>query len=183
MKVKLGKYLKFYGPYQIAQLLLFWKKPDNVFDNWHPTVGKLGKFLATKKNGQDSWFYNLCNWIHEKRKRKICVRIDPWDSWNVDDTLCYIIHPLMKQLKATKHGHGRIDKTDVPEYLHSTYKDGFSEEAYEWVLGEIIWAFDPEWDEKYQWADCVTTDDYLTNYERKRNAQRLFGKYYGTFWD
>lgn len=52
-----------------------------------------------------------------------------------------------------------------------------------YVTRDEMRAFDPEWDERYRWVDRVTADEYLSNGERKRNAQRLFGKYYGTFWD
>lgn len=180
MKVHIGKYLNYYGPYQIAEFLLFWKDKDK-----DDIVHKLGTYLAEDKYGNDSWITKVCQWCYALRKRKIKVRIDPWDTWSADDTLCYIIHPLIKQLKEDKHGYGRIDKEDVPEYLNQTFHDdGYSEAAYNWVLDEIIWGFDPEWEDKYGLGIIgISTQDYMSYLTRQRNAQRLFGKYYCTFWD
>ena len=37
------------------------------------------------------------------------VKIDYWDTWSMDHTLSYIIVPMLKQLKATKHGAPYVD--------------------------------------------------------------------------
>jgi hypothetical protein len=45
------------------------------------------------------------------------VKIDPWDTWSMDHTLAPIILPMLKQLKATKHGAPYVDLDDRPEEL------------------------------------------------------------------
>jgi dCMP deaminase len=39
-----------------------------------------------------------------KENRKEQIHIHDYDTWNMDDTLAMIIVPMLKQLKATKHG-------------------------------------------------------------------------------
>ena len=35
-------------------------------------------------------------------EQQVSVRIDPWDTWSMDDTLAQIILPMLKQLKNTQ---------------------------------------------------------------------------------
>lgn len=196
MKVIIGKPPNWVGPYHIAEKILFWKDKND------PIVHKFGEFLARKKDYrgktlncfEDSiddrtWFNKLLSWIHDKNKQKIVIKIDYWDSWSCDDTLCYIIHPLLKKLKETTHRYGAIDKEDVPEYLRNTYGKeedhaSLSKEAYNWVLDEIIWATQPDWDDKYGLGvEKFDSNSYIEYSKRRSNAMRLFGKYYFTFWD
>ena len=83
-------------------------------------------------------------------ERKIKVQIDKWDTWSMDHTLAYIIHPLLVQLQATKHGAPLVDDEDVPEELRSTSapprENDYDTDAnhfkrWDWVLDEMIWAF------------------------------------------
>jgi len=79
------------------------------------------------------------------------VRIDPWDTWSMDHTLAPIILPMLRQLKATKHGSPFVDDEDVPEHLRSTAApprenewdtDGNHHARWAWVLDEMIFAFE-----------------------------------------
>jgi hypothetical protein len=97
-------------------------------------------------------------------EREIDVHIDPTDTWSMDVTLSYIIVPMLKQLKETKHSAPDTEDIDVPEHLRSTSCSTKSEEWWEsdanyfarwdWIMGEMIWAF-----EQYQtdWADQFYT--------------------------
>ncbi len=139
-------------------------------------------------------------------KRKVSVRIDPWDTWNMDATLALIIHPMLKQLKKTKHGAPDTDDEDVPEHLRSTAAepkknewdtDEFYFKRWDWVLDEMIWAFGEEvkdkepnfWIEKPKWKGGAIKGGKLDKekmnkyFGRKKNAFRLFGKYYQSLWD
>ena len=49
--------------------------------------------------------------------QKVKVQIDKWDTWNMDCTLAHIIHPMLVQLKATKHGAPNVDDCDVIKFL------------------------------------------------------------------
>lgn len=87
--------------------------------------------------------------------RKISVKIDPWDTWSMDHTLALIIHPMLVQLKETKHGSPMVDDEDVPEMIRSTVSpgknswdtDGHHHDRWEWVLDEMIWSFSQLLDE------------------------------------
>jgi hypothetical protein len=93
------------------------------------------------------------------------VKIDSYDTWSMDHTLADIILPMLKQLKATKHGSPIVDEEDVPVHLQSAgFKkakkrrpknqnnpdlhaldwdnDDTLHERWDWVLGEIIWSFE-----------------------------------------
>ena len=140
-------------------------------------------------------------------KQKVSVRIDPWDTWSMDGTLALIIHPMLKQLKKTQHGAPYTDDEDVPEHLRSTAAkpkkndwdtDEFHFKRWDWVLDEMIWAFGEEvkdkepnfWIEKPKWnKEGIVKSGKLDNekrdkyFGRKKNAFRLFVKYYENLWD
>lgn len=87
------------------------------------------------------------------RKRKVKVRVDNYDVWGADHTLAMIIAPTLKKLKEIKHGYPHVDNEDVPEELRFTLSekeeyewdgtvDAKHEARWEWVLDEMIWAFE-----------------------------------------
>jgi hypothetical protein len=113
-----------------------------------------------------SWVRDIENWFDNRYERAVLVRIDKCDTWNVDSTLAFIILPLLKQLRNTKHGSPYVDDADVPENLRSIADTDISDDdrkngivdkylhaRWEWVFDEIIWAFeqvnDPEADDKF----------------------------------
>jgi hypothetical protein len=87
------------------------------------------------------------------------VKIDNYDTWSMDSTLSPIILPMLKQLRATKHGAPWVDDEDVPARLRSTTKsamkakkeswdtDGNHFKRWDWVMDEMIWAFEQMCDE------------------------------------
>ena len=98
-------------------------------------------------------FYNIFNrlWF-DRRKQKIDVRIDPWDTWSMDSTLSHIVVPMLIQLKETKHGAPYVYPEDVPSELRPTKKeltaytkngetDSKFFERWDWVMDEMIFAF------------------------------------------
>ena len=148
MKVYIGPYKNWIGPYQLADLL------QKVGVSEH-RCGKLGKWLA------DTQLSTFCNWIDNKRVRNIQVRIDKYDTWSMDSTLAYIILPMLKQIKETKHGAPNIDDKDVPKKLRSTSAPVKENEwdtddnwfdRWDWVLDEMIWTFsqvNEDWEDQY----------------------------------
>ena len=93
-------------------------------------------------------------------KRKVSIRIDPWDTWNMDTTLALIIVPMLKQLKETKNGAPQVDLEDVPEELRDTpaqlvgerIEDGNYFKRWEYVLDEMIFAFESKnilWEDQF----------------------------------
>jgi len=179
MKVFIGPYKNWFGPYQLAEALCFWVKkvPDeHGFLQKPEWVFNFGTWLAHGSNYKkpderhlfassehETWLYKFLQWIDKKRTRKIYVKIDKYDTWNMDTTLTLIILPMLKQLKETKHGSQIIDDEDVPEKLRTSYephnyeqldlfpeKKEVTDEAaddlvhmrWEYVLNEMIWAFE-----------------------------------------
>ena len=147
------------------------------------------------------------------------VRIDRWDTWSFDHTLADIVLPGLKQLKTDKHGAPHVDDEDVPEYLRSHMAQPKEHEwdtdslwfmRWEWVLSEMIWAFEQKVADDAEsqffdhsaynyskrghreWLDDMTDGVSKVKYdeaghkawlERKRNGFRLFGRYYEALWD
>jgi len=162
MKVKIGPYINWVGPYQIADALCWWAKPQT--DEWGfkskaDWVHDFGIWLAERKDGSNTWLTNFCNWIESKRKRQIYVKIDKYDTWSADHTLALIVLPMLRQLKATQHGAPSVDDADVPAPLRSTAPgardkcendwDTDDNWHYRWtyVLDEMIWAFEQHCDD------------------------------------
>lgn len=212
MKVIIGPYKNWWGPYQIAEALCFWvkKTPDEYGTYTKPEwVHNFGTWLAEKKDGSDTILAKLCNWIDKRRARQVYVRIEKFDTWSMDHTLAHIILPMLKQLKATKHGSPHVDDFDCPQQLWSTNAkpkeheydtDEFWHDRWEYVLQEMIWAFEQELDPigehkfythpdpKLPWKqqlDHIEVDEAgLRQYQhRKQKGFQLFGKYYQCLWD
>jgi hypothetical protein len=236
MKVYIGPYTNWVGPYQIAEILCFWAKdvPDEYGYKRRPDwVHNFGKWLAEDKNGKDSWLTKLCQKIESYKKRKIKVRIDKYDTWSMDHTLAHIILPMLKQLRDTKHGSPMVELEDVPEELRMTgyendypqltlkfeEQENYEKESWdithrrwEWVLNEMIFAFehlvDDTWEEAYssgnidiKFVPCEDNsnlsrmedgpnhtykcdyDGMRKVYDRMDNGFRLFGLYYRSLWD
>ena len=155
MKVKLRKPINWFGPYQLASALCFWAKKgkdEYGFEREPEWVHNFGTWLAGED--KDSWLMKFFSWYNGVRQKypwnKDVIKIDHYDTWSMDQTLSPIILALLKQLKATKHGFGFVDDEDVPKHLQSWYAlpkeswdwDGNAEARYEWVLDEMIWAFE-----------------------------------------
>lgn len=196
MKVNIGPHPNWFGPYQLAEKIVFWDQ-DLAY--------KLGDWLA------ETWIGSFLTWVYSKRKRKVVVKLDPYDAWNVDHTLALIAHPLLVRLKENKHSFGFVDDEDVPEELKSTNAppkedqwshDNNAEKRYEWVLNEVIYSFaelisdegeskffdHSGVDEKAELMDQihqikVDREGLKAYQDRVQNGFRLFGKYYRTFWD
>lgn len=178
MKVKIGPYVNWFGPYQLAELLCFWakeekdefgfpKKPDWVHDfgEWlahgsvepDPKVGEVRPFIGERHH---TWLYRFLSWIHSKQERTIKVHIDRWDTWSMDHTLAYIILPMLKQLNKDKHGAPYVELEDVPKELHpkkQTKKekdegdtDSTHFERWDWVMNEMIFAFESKIDDSWE---------------------------------
>ena len=103
-------------------------------------------------------------------ERKVIIHIDDYDTWSMDHTLAPIIAPMLKQLKATKHGAPYVDDEDVPEHLRSINAkpkenewdtDEFHFDRWDWVLDEMIWAFEQHssGDDTHQFFDHSEADE------------------------
>lgn len=174
MKAYIGNYINTWTTYHTLHAYYHWR-----YDKWEPEnpdrLDKVVKFIL------DSWQNTICRFVNKtwaSRKRIIKIKLDRWDTWNVDNTLSHIIYPLLVQLKATQHGAPNVDDEDVPVELRSTEApptenpwdtDNFWFKRWDWVLDEMIWSFkqlsegsdnfyhhiskDAEVPEGWQWVD------------------------------
>lgn len=213
MKIDIGPYTNYIGPYQIAEKILFWKD-KHKFNDANPTeshpdanaIDKLGEFLDSIPG-----LTNLCTWIESKRKRKVKIHVDNYDVWSADNTLAMIIHPVLVKLKKNKCGSPHVDNEDVPEALHAPagadpYQTDIHWQArWDYVLDEMIWAFEqhanPDWEELFysgksdlNWDDGtlkkgpndtfkMDMDGRELHMDRMENGRHLFAKYYFGLWD
>lgn len=124
---------------------------------------------------QRPWDNILYDMFGYEAEQKVKVRIDPWDTWSMDNTLAYIILPMLKQLKETKHGYPNVDNEDVPVELRVTssiyspqyelfditeFKELYHnmvDKKWDWVLDEMIWTFEQivQDDESEFWGEWV----------------------------
>jgi hypothetical protein len=198
MKVDIGPYKNWIGPYQIAEWLkVFGLSDDRCF--------AIGEKLA------DTWLNSLCTWIQSFRTQKIKVKIHAYDTWSMDHTLAHLIHPMLIQLQRTKHGAPLVEDLDVPEAIRSTSAptkenewdvDAFHFKRWDWVLDEMIWAFEQllNDDSESKFYDHSQVDETVGIREqvsamkvdieslrafqlRKATAFTLFGKYFQSLWD
>lgn len=136
------------------------------------------------------WYHRyLYEWFGYTLSQKKYIHIDKWDTWSMDYTLAEIAYPMLVQLRKDSHGAPFVDPVDVPEHLQPTHKpkddvDNTHFERWNWVLDEMIYAFDCK----------VNKDDVMLRFkddldaarkeqDRISNGFRLFGKYYENLWD
>ena len=202
MKVYLSKYrYHWISPYTVLEKVFFWREID--YDE--PIIDKWSDRLTPICQG----IQKVLDFIHPKINY---VKIDRWDTWSMDYTLSFIVVPMLKQLKETKHGAPFVDDEDVPEELKSTSAppkendydtDDNHFKRWDWALNEMIWAFEQnldnnseekffdhaEWDEKEKdfgknlHKIKIDQPGLKAHQDRKANGFRLFGKYYQGLWD
>jgi hypothetical protein len=151
------------SPYVILEKVFFWREID--YDE--PLIEKLSNFL----NPFSIAWMNFLDFVHPRINY---VKIDRYDTWSMDHTLADIILPMLKQMKATKHGSPTVDDDDIPDHLRGTttedwdaqhtfdfYREHQIQEGerdiharWEWVLDEMIFAFehyvDDTWEEAFR---------------------------------
>ena len=151
MKVWLSNYRNHWiSPYTILKKVCFWEKdedriynlkdePDNTYEKWVNLLDPICQVIQ-----------KVLNFVHPRFNY---VKLDQWDTWSMDHTLAYIIHPMLLQLKETKHGAPYTDDKDVPKELKSTSAppkenewdtDEFHFQRWDYILDEMIWAFEQE---------------------------------------
>ena len=198
MKVYIGNYPNWLGPYQLAELTTKVGVSEERAQKW-------GEWLS------ETWVGDVLQWMHTKKNRTVIVKLDRYDTWAMDHTLSLIILPMLKQLKATQHGGPCVDDEDVPEHLKSTSApplentwdiDDNHFKRWEWVMDEMIWAFEQMCDdnstEKFYDHSAVNSKagleeqinkikvDYAgieVHEARMKKAFMLFGKYFRALWD
>jgi hypothetical protein len=125
------------------------------------------------------------------QQRKVEVRIDKQDLWNLDHTLAQIIYPALVRLREIKHGAPFVADSDVPDELRNGKPDdvGTDEKWFDrwnWVLDEMIFAFDQhrtgDWEDQFYQGE-FDRDGVDVMQARIDNGTRLFGVYYHSLWN
>ena len=216
MKVWISNYRDHWiSPYTIIEYVFFWtdwskcgRKKDVVDDKDYVDHPKWVDKWADRIVPISNVIRVVLDYIQPPIKY---VKIDRWDTWSMDHTLALIILPMLKQLDITKHGAPFTEDDDVPEYLrsymaqpkeHEWDTDSLHFMRWDWILAEMIWAFEQELkdDDEHQFFDHsdsegikdfnerisklkVDEKGLKAHQERKKNGFRLFGKYYQNLWD
>ena len=206
MKVKIGPYVNRWTSQVHYDYMN--KKYDY---QWEKNTTKFETFLEKLEDALQ-WVYNhTVNLYLDNKKVNRKVKIHDYDTWSMDNTLAYIIHPMLVQLKATKHGAPMVDLKDVPKEFHPTKeqikeyeKNGTTDpmffDRWEWIIDEMIYAFESKMQEDDElsffgeWIEDETKvlggkfknvdwDGLKAHRDRVANGFRLFGKYYEALWD
>jgi hypothetical protein len=137
-------------------VICFWEKDEDVFYNHEDVPGhKYDKWVNFLEPLCRAW-QKFLDFVHPEIRY---VKIDQWDTWSMDHTLADIILPMLKQLNETKHGAPLVDDEDVPDELKSTSAppkeneydtDGNHFKRWDYVLGEMIFAFECKVDDSWQ---------------------------------
>jgi hypothetical protein len=182
MKIYINKYKDHWiSPYTILDYMFFWtdwskcSRNSNIQSALDELDGKY-KYIEHPE-WVEKWSDRLTpiskaiQWVWDKIDRKIdYVKIDKWDTWSMDHTLSYIILPMLKQLKGTKHGAPFVDDEDVPEELKSTSAPPKQNEydtddnhfkRWDYVLDEMIFAFEHKVDDSWENTYCSGDFDTL----------------------
>jgi hypothetical protein len=201
MRVRIGPYKSWFGPYQLAEKIMFWvpKERDEygipcTAERVHRFGERLayGKVLPEPEVGETvTWgedrkstiISRFLSWIDSKKKRKIYVHIDRWDTWSMDTTLGYIVRPMLLQLKERKQGAPFVDDEDVPEHLRSTSAPPKENEwdtddnhfkRWDYVLDEMIFAFESlEGGANQDWEHQFTTGEYDYRFKKQDDDTSL----------
>jgi hypothetical protein len=151
MKVYLSGYRDHWlSPYTILEKVFFWREIDYdepVIERWSNRLNPL--CIAAQK---------FLDFVHPKINY---VKIDRWDTWSMDHTLAHIILPMLKQLKEKQQGAGFVDDQDVPEGIGLRSTEALPKEnewdtdsnhfaRWEWVMNEMIFAFECKIDDSWE---------------------------------
>ena len=174
MKVYISKYRDHWiSPYTIMDYAFFWTDWSKCSrDRRIRSLEEESKYIEHPA-WVERWSDHLTpisraiQWVWDRVHPAInLVKIDYWDTWSMDHTLSPIILPMLKQLKAAKHGAPFVDDEDVPDHLKSTAAPAKENEwdtdanhfdRWDWVMSEMIFAFscktDDSWEEEFRSGD------------------------------
>ncbi len=106
MKVNIGPFKKFWGPYQIADLLQHVGVSEDKCDN-------IGRWL------HDTWLTSACEYINSVNPRTVSVHIDNYDVWNGMETIASIVHPLLVEFRRQLEEQGSAPMS-MPQFQYKS---------------------------------------------------------------
>jgi hypothetical protein len=156
------------SPYTILKTVCFWEKDDDVFYDHEDTgKGPYVRWVNFLEPICHAWKVFL-DFVHPEVRY---IKIDYWDTWSMDHTLSPIILPMLKQLREVKHGAPFVDDDDVPAELRSTSAPAKKNEwdtddnhfaRWDWVMDEMIFAFEHKVDDSWEDAFRSGVMDHKT---------------------
>ena len=177
MKVYLGKPRDHWiSPYTMLDYVFFWtdwskcsrdKSIESALDKdrkyvEHPAWVETWSDRLVPVSQAIQWVWDR---VHPGIK---AIKIDCWDTWSMDHTLSPIILPMLRQLKEVKHGSPNVEDEDVPDGLGLRSTEAGPKEndwdtdenwfkRWDWVMGEMIFAFECKVDDS--WEDAFREGD------------------------
>jgi len=164
MKVNIGPYINWIGPYQIADKFTWLIGKDRA--------DKFGDWLA------ETWLDDICQWIYSKKRRMVDIHIDRYDLWSLDHTLALIILPALKTFREDQLSFAYVDDEDIPEDLVHLE----AEDKWNYILDEMIYAFESGIDDTEEDKFLDNPDGYTEYLKRTERGRILFAKYYHCLW-
>lgn len=170
MKIYTSKYRSHWlSPYVILEKVFYWR--EDIYDREPP------KWLQ-------SFCVGLRKFLDTVHPHINYIKIDKYDTWNMDSSMAHIILPMLKQIKEAKCGAPNVNDEDVPDELKSMnaprcenewdVDDNFHK-RWEWVLDEEIFAFscllDDNWADQYQ---SGVSDWEMKESEETFEGEKLF---------
>jgi len=166
MKVYISKYRNHWlSPYTIMCGVLYWKKwTDPKFDLYDDK----NDYLVNWLNPPCELLRKFLDFVHPHIEY---VKIDKYDTWSMDSTLAKIILPMLKDIRASKCGAPCTDDKDVPKHLRSTSApakenswdtDALFFDRWNWILDEMIFAFQSIVDDNWEDPFYTGKADHIT---------------------
>jgi hypothetical protein len=167
MKVYISKYRDHWiSPYTILDYMFWWTDWSRCSrDKSIRSLEEESKYVEHPE-WVERWSDRLVpissaiQWVLDRVHPRVeYVKIDRWDTWSMDHTLGQIALPMLRQLKRDKHGAPFVDDEDVPDELKSTAAPPRENEwdtdanhflRWDWVMDEMIFAFEHRLDDSWQ---------------------------------
>jgi hypothetical protein len=179
MKIIIGPYINYWGVYHLFGLLSKVGFSKETTDRW--------------AENSPEWLNQIFLWVETKRKVTRKIVIHPYDTWSMDHTLAYIIKPMLKQLKATKHGipMSAFEDSDGIDPKYGGPSESamvLAEARWNLILDKMIWSFerlndDEEWLDHFKVGEAYNSEAYKAYQEHISEGFRLFGEHYQSLWD
>lgn len=188
MYAEIGPHVKYFGPNQLAEKILFWLDKD------HSLVESFGDWLAHGRKGNThiTLLYRVLMWWEARNKQYCDVRIDDYDTYSLDETLSKVILPALKAFKATERmGYKPVPVEDVPDHLATHGNVDYLELQVDDIEKELIWRWEYIIDEMIWYHEQVldgfmldeqSSEEYKAYTSRVERAAILWGKYYSGLW-
>jgi hypothetical protein len=99
MRVHIGDYPGWFGPYQLADAI------GAVFRLGEDRTTALSEWLDRDRN----WIGNALKWYHGRwNKRLVRVHIHTYDAFSADHTLALVILPVLQKLRSYSQSYGSV---------------------------------------------------------------------------